>query len=144
MSREMVEVLTCNAKNVAAAHRHLNTNLYEPTESTPSPRFGRHLTSDDEHSIIEAYTSGKTARQVATEFSCHRIRVTKILKKHGIQIRNSSPSTAEMIEMARLYDSGLTLAEVGKRLGYSTDTVRRRCHELGVKMRDPRAAKLHK
>ena len=51
-------------------------------------------------------------------------------------MRRRPPSEAQIYEMARLYESGLSLAAVGKRVESSAGTVKRRLAVRGVLTRD--------
>ncbi|WP_369410824.1 helix-turn-helix domain-containing protein [Kribbella voronezhensis] len=45
-------------------------------------------------------------------------------------------SSAEIREAARLYGTGLSLAEVGKRMGRGYSTIHKALHRAGVRLRD--------
>ena len=70
------------------------------------------------------YQGGATVYELAAEFGCHRATVAERLKKAGIVMRLQSPTPGALDSMARLYESGLSLVEVGKQLGFCANTVR--------------------
>ena len=43
----------------------------------------------------------------------------------------------ELPEIRRLYEAGLSLAQIGQRLGYHKTTIKRRLDHAGVRLRAP-------
>lgn len=82
------------------------------------------------------YEEGATVYELAADFGCNRTTVAARLKKAGIVMR-LQPSSKEVVrEMVRLYQSGLSLADVGLQVGTSAGTVLRYISDRGVKTRD--------
>lgn len=86
--------------------------------------------------MADKYQSGATVYQLAKEFGISRHTVSERLKKVGVAMRQQSPSSELIGSMVGLYESGLSLAEVGARTGTSPGTVRRYLLIAGVQMRD--------
>jgi hypothetical protein len=63
------------------------------------------------------YLEGATVYQLAIEFDVCRSKVSERLKENGVRMRLTPPSDQEVREMVRLYESGLSLAAVGKSIG---------------------------
>jgi hypothetical protein len=82
------------------------------------------------------YLEGATVYELAVEFDICRSKVSERLKENGVRMRLRSPSNQEICEMVRLYESGLSLAAVGKKVGKSVGTVKRYVLECGVQSRD--------
>ena len=82
------------------------------------------------------YHAGATVYELAEEFSIRRATVSERLKKAGVSMRCQPPRSELINSMTGLYESGLSLAEVGARAGTSPGTVRRYLLIRGVQMRD--------
>lgn len=53
----------------------------------------------DELKIIKSYESGKSVPEIAEEFSTYCVKIYRILKKHGVEIRNKSE--AQVIALSK-------------------------------------------
>jgi DNA-directed RNA polymerase specialized sigma24 family protein len=73
----------------------------------------------------DRYIEGATIYQLAKEFGICRNTVSQRLKKAGITMRRQSPGSELINSMVGLSQSGLSLAEVGDRVGTSPGTVHR-------------------
>jgi AraC-like DNA-binding protein len=124
-------------KRALAAYRQLN--LSGPRQSVvprrPVKRATR-LTAGQLARLVERYQSGATVYDLAAEFGMHRATVARCLKNAGVTLRLQSPTAANVDDMVRLYASGLSLAAVGERLGFTAETVRHYIQERGVETRD--------
>jgi hypothetical protein len=123
----------------------LNERLYGPktaSTNTHDERSGpirqrqRRLSDVQVQKMTTRYLEGATVYELAVEFDICRSKVSERLKVNGVIMRLSSPSDQEVCEMVRLYESGLSLAAVGKRVGASVGTVRRCVLARGVQTRD--------
>jgi lambda repressor-like predicted transcriptional regulator len=86
--------------------------------------------------LVERYAAGATVYELATEFNVHRHTVATRLQQQGVQLRLASPTPADVDEMVRLYESGLSLMRVAHKTGLSAETVRRNVLDRGVRTRD--------
>jgi DNA-directed RNA polymerase specialized sigma24 family protein len=123
----------------------LNESLYGPkTASTnthderPGPirQRQRRLSDVQVQLMTTRYLEGATVYELAVEFDICRSKVSERLKENSVIMRLGPPSDQEICEMVRLYESGLSLAAVGKRVGMSVGTVKRYVLECGVQTRD--------
>jgi DNA-binding CsgD family transcriptional regulator len=96
----------------------------------------RILTDAQAERLVVRYGEGATVYQLAEEFDIHRHTVSERVRKAGVQMRLQSPSEAVIEEMLRLYGTGLSLANVGKGLGFTPGTVHRHLRLRGVQFRD--------
>ncbi|WP_084104448.1 helix-turn-helix domain-containing protein [Demequina sp. NBRC 110056] len=84
---------------------------------------------------MAAYEAGGTIQAVARQFKLHRTTVTAILERQGVALREHAMDD-DLIRQARvLYESGLSLAAVGERLGFDAETIARRLKKAGVRIR---------
>ena len=91
--------------------------------------------------MANKYQGGATVYRLAQEFGISRQTVSERLKKAGITMRQQSPRSELIDEMVKLYESGLSLAEVGDRVGASPGTVHRYIRIRSVQMRDSHSRK---
>ena len=103
----------------------------------------RRLTKAQVIEIAARYEEGATVYELAADFGCNRTTVAARLKKAGIVMR-LQPSSKEVVhEMVRLYQSGLSLADVGFQVGTSAGTVLRYLSDHGVRTRDTHGRERH-
>ncbi len=96
----------------------------------------RRIPSDEVVAIIAGYQAGMPVHQLAAEHHCHRTTISGLLRRHGVAMHRGPVSEDQIQEMIRLYESGLSLARVGERLGLADTTVHRHLHERGVRTRE--------
>jgi DNA-directed RNA polymerase specialized sigma24 family protein len=123
----------------------LNQSLYGPktaSTNTNDERSGpirqrqRRLSDVQVQLMTTRYLEGATVYKLAVEFDVCRSKVSERLKQNGVKMRLTPPSDDEVCEMVRLYESGLSLAVVGKIVGKSVGTVKHYLQEYGVRTRD--------
>jgi hypothetical protein len=123
----------------------LNESLHVPnTASTdthdersgPIRQRQRRLSDVRAQQMTTRYLEGATVYELAVEFDICRSKVSERLKENGVRMRLQPPSDQEISEMVRLYESGLSLAAVGKKVRASVGTVRRCVLARGVQTRD--------
>jgi hypothetical protein len=108
-----------------------------PVERKPRTQRSaqRRIPADEVDAIIAGYRAGVPVHQLAAEHSCHRTTISGLLKRHGITARRQPVSQGQLREMVRLYESGLSLARVGERLGLADTTVHRHLLARGIRTR---------
>ena len=74
-------------------------------------------------------------KQIAERFGVHRTTITQIAASAGVAMRNLPLSPAVQEEAGRLYDSGLSLAQVAEQLGVNSSAVRTAVLATGRTMR---------
>lgn len=99
------------------------------------PNRARQLKADEAREVVAAYEAGATVYQLAHRFGIARQTVSKILKRHGVQMRRTGLSPEQTAEAARLYDQGWSLARIGARMDVSPETVRLRLAARGTQLR---------
>jgi len=96
----------------------------------------RRITGGEAETAVAGYRAGKSVYELATEHACHRTTIGGILKRSGVTTRRKPAREAQIREMIRLYESGLSLVKVGERVGFSDKAVHRYLRERAVRMRE--------
>lgn len=135
----MVGLFSSHANELRKARRHL---LTEPVRELPQANGGRKRTtqprlSDEKVSqIVTAYETGKTVYELATEYGCHRVTISAVLKRQGVALRRTSPTAEQIDEMVRLYESGMSLARIGEQFAMNASTVLTQLRKKKIRTRD--------
>jgi len=85
--------------------------------------------------MLAAYRTGRTMKELATEFGVSRQTVAVHLRRAKAPVRRRGLSQKQATEVVSLYETGWTSRELAERYGVSTDTVLRTLHRHGVKIR---------
>ncbi|MGR4009856.1 helix-turn-helix domain-containing protein [Leucobacter sp. 1207-22] len=86
--------------------------------------------------MVEGYKAGLTVYELAEKHGVHRATASEVLKRNGIAMRRQPPTEAQADEMVRLYQEGLSLRQVGDRLGFNASTVLNKLRARGITTRD--------
>lgn len=97
---------------------------------------GKHLPTETERAIAAEYQAGKTMNAIATKHGIHRVTVGQVLDRTDTAKRPKGMTPGQVDMAARLYESGLSLADVGAQLGFDAATIRMMLLQRGVKTRD--------
>ena len=96
----------------------------------------RRLSPDTIQQLITDYQSGTPSTQLMLTYNLGKGTVLRLLRTHGVQLRNQR-MTPEHIEQAiQLHGQGLSLVAVGEQLGYDHGTIWRALKQAGVPRRD--------
>ena len=96
-----------------------------PPKPTRRPRVQtqRRLSADQIAELIAAYRSGKTMKELASEFGIHRTTVSSHLTEHGVSVRRGGLDQDQTAEAVRLYEQGWSSGRLSEKFGVSADTV---------------------
>ncbi len=81
------------------------------------------VNDDAKAALLDSYRNGVPASQLASEFGISRQSVNKLAEQAGLPRRVTRLTQAEKDEIIRLYQSGLGLGAVSKRVGRSKAAV---------------------
>ncbi|MDE1674845.1 helix-turn-helix domain-containing protein [Nocardia gipuzkoensis] len=104
--------------------------------STVRPRrLYRRLSSNTIAELVDAYRSGTSTTKLCERYGLSKGGLLKILREHGVQMRNQ-PMTEEEIDWAVwLYTEGQSLNAVARRIGKAKGSVWKALRERGVERR---------
>lgn len=138
---------SCNTEKLhrlVAMFPSIDTNVKSPevSDDVPPRQPGMKFVSGyEEDRIVQLYATGISAAEIARTVNRPDRTVTDVLRRKGVKIRQHPITTkADVDEMARLYESELSLAKVGKALGISRATVGKSLCEAGIELRSKSAA----
>ena len=94
------------------------------------------LRPDQVDDLVARYLDGAALVELASLFGIHRRTVAEHLTRRKVPIRRGRFDHSRIHEAADLYGSGLTLVEVGLKVGAGPQAVRRALAEHGVPIRD--------
>lgn len=104
------------------------------------------LTRQEVVALVDAYRAGAGVVALAATFGINRQTVTRHLDREGVTKRSTVKMTPEITARARgLYESGMTVEEVGRELAIGPSTIWRGLRRAGTTMRAqaPRANTAH-
>lgn len=93
------------------------------------------LSYPSRQNVLEEYAAGVPVKEIASRFGIYRGTVWKIVTSAGQPTRSHKLSPAVREEIRRLYESGLTLAEVTRKLGVGRVNARAAIISAGGTMR---------
>ena len=112
----------------------------KPTANTsPEPRVHRladRLSEEQRTAIVAAYAGGQPLVEIKARFGVTRYVVHTLVGKAGIPLRQSPTTQSDADRAAALYQQGLSLADVGRRLGRDPATIRLILMRRGIQRRD--------
>lgn len=101
-----------------------------------SPRGHRKLPARTRQEIVDRYQAGERVIDIARALSINKVTVIDHLNRADVKRRPRGMSDVQINEAVRLYASGVSLARIGERLGFSARTIQSRLRERGVRFRD--------
>lgn len=84
---------------------------------------------------MERYKAGETVKALSREFGVSESGLRDLLLVEDMEIRQSPMIPEDIDRAVQLYEGGLTVKQVVKKLGYPIGTIRRVLRKRGVAMR---------
>lgn len=110
--------------------------VHDETDSTSLQPPKRQQVSDSiAERMVQAYRDGMTTTEVRLKYGVSQGCMVSVLRRAGVRARHLGPDDQEARLICQLYESGMTLAEVGKRTNRDPDTVRSTLASGGVTIR---------
>jgi transposase len=88
--------------------------------------------------LIKEYEQQASVKELAQRFGIHRVTVTALLRRHGVELRRPGLALDDIPAAASLYRQGWSCARLGERFGVDAATVWRALRSAGVAMRSVR------
>lgn len=85
--------------------------------------------------LVDCYNAGEHTPALAKEHGISMTGLRKLLLNEGVKLRMQSITPEDSDQAVKLYQSGLTIREVVKEVGYSLGSIRRELHRRSVPMR---------
>lgn len=95
------------------------------------------LSAADVEALVQAYQSGATVHQLATQFKIHPTTASQHLHRQRVTLRRRGLDEEQCQNAVRLYREGNSLARVGAEVGADAETVRQALRLRGVVLRKP-------
>lgn len=130
--------LACLAKKARPANPDAQV---EPKEEYIARNLRRRLGPDAIRELVARYNGGEHTTDLSKEFDISRTGLRRLLLAEGVKFRRQPMTESDIRRAVRLYESGLTIRQVVKRVGYSFNTVRQALNEEGVTMRSARVVR---
>lgn len=137
-----VELLSLYLKT-SLDSRQVDELVNKARASRPSPRKATplrgkpKLNTSGKEALVTAYVEGARVSDLMKQFDLAKSTVIDHLNKANVSRRMHAMSEAQIDEAVELYESGLSLAVIGKRLGFDDQTILNRLRMRGVVMRGP-------
>ncbi len=110
-----------------------SVNEYGETEVKKICQKQRILSKEEREKLKELYLQGISIEELAKSFGCHRVTVSKALKKAGV---TPTIEKLDINDAVRMYESGSTTKEIAEKFHMADNTVSHRLKMAGVKMRN--------
>ncbi len=126
-------------------NHHTSELLSQTAADDPLPetfRLASRLGEDRIEDAAEQYLGGVSSRQLARSLGISKSGLLELLRSRGVPVRQRRAlSQEQIVEGARLYESGLLLREVAAGFDVSTEQVRTALLGHGVRMRPGRGGR---
>ena len=109
----------------------------EPPKTLPRRQKQKQtrLSSQELAAFCAAYQDGMPVRELAQRFKISQHTVSEHARRQGLLLHNRLLTPQEVEEAGRLYESGLSLMKIGRKLGRRGETVRQALMRSGVEIR---------
>jgi transposase len=105
----------------------------------PRKQLQRRLPPEQVKNLLAAYQAGQSTNEVAASYGVHRTTVVNILNRHGVPFRVRGMPNKDLSEVIRLYESGWSLAKLGRHFGVTGhNTISNALRKAGVTIRPRR------
>jgi hypothetical protein len=105
----------------------LGKTVSERQERRPRVRkSARRLAKHQVSELIAGYQDGATVYELAQRFRIHRVTVSALLHRSGVEMRGAGLDEAQIDRAVALYAQGWSVASIGREVGIDGTTVWRR------------------
>lgn len=123
-------------ERLAHRSRLLQLDADPPNVPTGARRnLRRRLTPQAIAELVARYNAGEHTPALSRQYGLSKTGLVELLRTEGVPLRRRSMTLQDAERAVRLYESGLTIDEVVKQVGYSYSTIQRLLHQKRVGMR---------
>ncbi len=127
---------------VIDSHRKIttpdNVGRTRPVAPDPKPtvhKLDQRLSAAEVAQIVAEYEAGAHTTELMKTYQIGKGPIIRLLHENGATMRRQGLTDEELAQARRLYESGLSLMSVGKRMGRHHSTVHLALRRSGVEMR---------
>lgn len=119
-------------------HAHLSKPvLRDQVEGSPRSRQRqRRLRQSEVEEVVAAYQAGTTLKELAASHHVHRLTISAVLERSGIERRYRKLTNDDLDRVRNLYEQGTSMAAIAKQFEVNPSTIWHHLRRLGVTMRD--------
>lgn len=93
------------------------------------------LNAEQQAAVVTRYSNGATSTALAEEYGVAKSTILRILREARVVVRRQPMTPEQVNEAAQLYEAGLSLSQVAKRLDVNQETMRTAILKAGVQIR---------
>lgn len=97
------------------------------------------FSEEEINTIISSYQAGISTKKLALQFHCSKTTISKLLKKHGVEIiicKAQAKINPEIV--IAMYAEMHTLVEIGQKFGVNPEVISNCLRDHGVQIRSGR------
>jgi hypothetical protein len=113
----------------------LPTDPAAELRDVPDRQRHRRLRPEEQAEVVARYQAGESVYALADAFSIRRQTISATLGRHGVRRRYNLLCDSDVQRARELYESGLSLVDVGAALGVSSKTVLNGFRAAGIETR---------
>ena len=95
-----------------------------PGGTTGTRRKWTRLSDEARVAVVERYEAGETSTALAEAYGVAKSTILGILRANSVVVRRQTMKPEQVCDAVGLYDSGLSLSQVAKRLNVNQETMR--------------------
>jgi transposase len=85
--------------------------------------------------LIADYEAGMPVKAISAKYGVHRGTIPALVRRAGAEVRVAGLDAEERARASALYESGMTLVQVARRMGIGDDAVRQAVLDEGGQLR---------
>lgn len=122
-------------KLLKTSNRRTSCTVEQVAQSVKIKKLSQRLSPETITALVEDYQAGLSSPQLQAKYCLSKGSVLGLLAQQGVERRRQSLSNERVAELARLYESGLTVREIVVRTGTPKTTIQGALRAADVTMR---------
>ena len=124
------------------ARQHRSKTGCQKDQIAPVRGLRRRLAPQVIAALVARYQAGESTPALSQEYGISKAGLLDLLRSEGVPMRRRAITPDDADQAAQLYERGLTIEQVRKKIGYSYGAIRRALHDKGVVLR-PAGSRKH-